>query len=154
MQGRNEDTRTEFRQPQAVLSAYMYKLSKLPPVKRQISERFISFSATISALGGVFWALHHHPYFPSASLLGQATQKIPPHSWKDLDQCISWRTTRIVRHNSNSMIGSRTKQRHMRELKCPQENWKPKTATNLLLLSEWRPEPKNLRQPAPIKQHQ
>ena len=36
---------------------------------------FISYSATITALRGVFRSLHHHPYLPSASLLGQATQK-------------------------------------------------------------------------------
>ena len=68
----------EFGKPQAVVSVYVYQLSKLPLLKRHISQRFISYSGTISALRGVFRSLHHHPYLPSASLLGQATQKIPP----------------------------------------------------------------------------
>ena len=43
------------------------------------SENLISYSATISALVGVFRSLHYHQDLSSASLLGQATQKLPPN---------------------------------------------------------------------------
>ena len=69
----------KFGQPQAVVSAYLEKFSKFPPLKRHNSESVISYSARISALVGVFQSLHYHQDLSSASLLGQAAEKLPPN---------------------------------------------------------------------------
>ena len=50
----------KFGQPQAVVSAYLEKLTSLPALKMHNSEGVISYSATISALVGVFRSLHYH----------------------------------------------------------------------------------------------
>ena len=66
-----------FGQPEAILSAYVDKLSNFPPLKMHNSESVISYSATISALVGVFRFLYYHQNLSSASRLGQATHKLP-----------------------------------------------------------------------------
>ena len=69
----------KFGQPQAVVSAYLDKLSNFPPVKMHNSDSILSYSATILALVGVFRSLHFEHDLSSASLLGQAVQKLPPN---------------------------------------------------------------------------
>ena len=48
----------EFRQPEAVVTGYLDKLSNVPPVKMHKSDSIISYSATVSSLVGVFRSLH------------------------------------------------------------------------------------------------
>ena len=47
----------KFGQPQAIVSAYLDKLSNFPSVKMHSSENIIAYSATISAMVGVFRSL-------------------------------------------------------------------------------------------------
>ena len=68
-----------FGQPQAVVSAYLDQLSEIQPFKMLNSDSLVSYSATTSALLGVFWPLHYHQDLSSASLIGQPTQKLPPN---------------------------------------------------------------------------
>ena len=67
----------KFGQPQAVVTAYLDKLANVPPVKVHNSESIISYSATVSSLVGVFRSLNYNQDLSSASLLGQAMQKLP-----------------------------------------------------------------------------
>ena len=69
----------KFGQPQAVVTAYLDKLANVPPVKMHNSESIISYSATVSSLVGVFRSLNYVQDLSSASLLGQAVQKLPPN---------------------------------------------------------------------------
>ena len=69
----------KFGQPQAVMTAYLDKLANVPPVKMHNSESIISYSATVSSLVGVFRSLKYNQDLSSASLLGQAVQKLPPN---------------------------------------------------------------------------
>ena len=69
----------KFGQPQAVVTAYLEKLANFPPVKIHNSESIISYSATICSLVGVFRSLNYVQDLSSASLLGQAVQKLPPN---------------------------------------------------------------------------
>ena len=69
----------KFGQPQAVVSAYLDKLNSFPPLKMHNSENVIAFSATISAMVGVFRSLKYEHDLSSAALLGQAVQKLPPN---------------------------------------------------------------------------
>ena len=69
----------KFGQPQTVVGAYLDKLANYPPVKMHNSDSIISYSATISSLVGVFRSLNYIQYLSSASLLGQAIQKLPPN---------------------------------------------------------------------------
>ena len=69
----------KFGQPQAVVTAYLDKLSNVPPVKMHNSESIISYSATVGSLVGVFRSLNYNQDLSSASLLGQAVQKLPPN---------------------------------------------------------------------------
>ena len=69
----------KFGQPQAVVSAYLDKLANVPPVKMHNSESIISYAATICSLVGVFRSLNYVQDLSSASLLGQAVQKLPPN---------------------------------------------------------------------------
>ena len=69
----------KFGQPQAVVTAYLDKLANFPPVKMHNSESIISYSATICSLVGVFRSLNYVQDLSSASLLGQAVQKLPPN---------------------------------------------------------------------------
>ena len=66
-------------QPQAVVTAYLGKLANVQPVKMQNSESIISYSATVSSLVCVFRSLNYNQDLSSASLLGQAVQKLPPN---------------------------------------------------------------------------
>ena len=68
-----------FRQSHAVVSAHLDKLSGFPSLKMHNSENVIAFSATISALVGVFRSLKYEHDLSSAALLGQAVQKLPPN---------------------------------------------------------------------------
>ena len=68
-----------FGQPQTVVSAYLDKLANYPPVKMHNSDSVISYSATVSSLVGVFRSLNCVQDLSSASLLGQAIQKLPPN---------------------------------------------------------------------------
>ena len=68
-----------FGQPHAVVSAHLEKLSGFQPLKMHNSESVIAFSATISALVGVFRSLKYEHDLSSAALLGQAVQKLPPN---------------------------------------------------------------------------
>ena len=69
----------KFGQPQAVVTAYLDKLANVPPVKMHNSESIISYPATVSSLVGVFRSLNYVQDLSSASLLGQAVQKLPPN---------------------------------------------------------------------------
>ena len=69
----------KFGQPQAVVTAYLEKLANFPPVKMHNSESIISYSAIIYSLVGVFRSLNYVQDLSSASLLGQAVQKLPPN---------------------------------------------------------------------------
>ena len=69
----------KFGQPQAVVSAHLDKLNSFPPLKMHNSENVIAFSATISAMVGVFRSLKYEHDLSSAALLGQAVQKLPPN---------------------------------------------------------------------------
>ena len=69
----------KFGQPQAVVSAYLDKLANVPPVKMHNSESIISYAATIGSLVGVFRSLNYVQDLSSASLLGQAVQKLLPN---------------------------------------------------------------------------
>ena len=69
----------KFGQPQAVVTAYLDKLANVPPVKMHNSESIISYSATVSSLVGVFRSPNYVQDLSSASLLGQAVQKLPPN---------------------------------------------------------------------------
>ena len=69
----------KFGQPHAVVTAYLDKLSSVPPLKMHNSESIISYSATISGIVGVFRSLKYYHDLSSASLLGQAVQKLPPN---------------------------------------------------------------------------
>ena len=69
----------KFGQPQTVVSAYLDKLANVPPVKMHNSESIISYAATICSLVGVFRSLNYVQDLSSASLLGQAVQKLPPN---------------------------------------------------------------------------
>ena len=69
----------KFGQPQTVVTAYLDKLSNFPPLKMHNSESIISYSATICSLVGVFRSLNYLQDLSSASLLGQAVQKLPPN---------------------------------------------------------------------------
>ena len=69
----------KFGQPQAIVTAYLDKLVNVPPVKMRNSDSIISYSATVSSLVGVFRSLHYNQDLSSASLLGQAVQKLPPN---------------------------------------------------------------------------
>ena len=109
-----------FGQPQAVVSAYLDKLSHFPMLKMHNSENLISYSATISTLVGVFRSLltiNISPVHHSWAKRHRSVHQI----WKKHGLCLPWRIW-IVRHYSNSKIGWRTKQRHMRKWNCPQEN--------------------------------
>ena len=69
----------KFGQPQAVVTAYLDKLANIPPVKMHNSVSIISYSATVSSLVGVFRSLNYVQDLSSATLLGQAVQKLPPN---------------------------------------------------------------------------
>ena len=69
----------KFGQPQAVVSAHLDKLNNFPPLKMHNSDNVIAFSATISAMVGVFRSLKYEHDLSSAALLGQAVQKLPPN---------------------------------------------------------------------------
>ena len=66
-----------FGQPQTVVSAYLDKHANYPLVKMHNSDSIISYSATVSSLVGVFRSLNCLQDLSSASLLGQAVQKLP-----------------------------------------------------------------------------
>ena len=73
----------KFGQTQAVVSAYLDKLSSFSPLKMPNSHN-INYSATISGLIGVFYSLSYDAELKSASLLSTAVQKLPPNlkeSW-------------------------------------------------------------------------
>ena len=77
----------KFGQPQAVVSAYLDKLNSLSPLKMHNSENVIAFSATFSAMVGVFRSLKYEHDLSSAALLGHAVQKHPPNMM-ELGLCI------------------------------------------------------------------
>ena len=97
----------KFGQPQAVVGAYLDKLSNFPSLKMHNSEGVISCSATISALEGAFQSLHYHQDLSSASFLGKRPTNCHQIR-KKLGSFKPWRRTRIVRHYLNSMIGWRS----------------------------------------------
>ena len=69
----------KFGQPQGVVTSHLEKLANFPPVKMHNSESIIGYSATICSLVGVFRSLNYVQDLSSASLLGQAVQKLPPN---------------------------------------------------------------------------
>ena len=69
----------KFGQPQAVVTAYLDKLANVPPGKMHNSKSITSYSATLSSLVGVFRSLNYNQDLSSASLVGQAVQKLPPN---------------------------------------------------------------------------
>ena len=68
----------KFGPPHAVVSAHLDKLSGFPSLKKHNSENVIAFSATISALLGVFRSLKYEHDLSSAELSGQAVKKTSP----------------------------------------------------------------------------
>ena len=72
-------TQRKFGQPDAVVTAYLGKLANIPPVKMHNNDSNISYSATVSSLVGVFRSLSYNQDLSSASVLGQAVQKLPPN---------------------------------------------------------------------------
>ena len=69
----------KFGQPQAVVSAYLDKLSSFPPLKMHNSDKIINYSGCISSLVGVFKSLSYDSDLKSAALLNTAVQKLPPN---------------------------------------------------------------------------
>ena len=65
----------KFGQPQTVVSAYLDKLANYPS-QNVNSDSITSYSATVSSLVGVFRSLNYVQGLSSASLLGQAIQKL------------------------------------------------------------------------------
>ena len=69
----------KFGQPQVVVSAYLEKLSKYPPVKIHSSESIIAFATTMGSLVGVLKSLGYEADLNSTSFLNQAVAKFPPN---------------------------------------------------------------------------
>ena len=69
----------KFGQPQAVGSAHLDQLNSFPPLEMYNNDSVIAFSATISAMVGVFRSLKNEHDESSAALLCQAVQKLPPN---------------------------------------------------------------------------
>ena len=67
----------KFGQPQAVVTAYLEKLSSYPILKMHNSENIINYSITNSSLVGVIKSLRYDADLSSASLLNQAVSKLP-----------------------------------------------------------------------------
>ena len=67
----------KFGQTQALVSAHLDKLNNFPPLKLHNSDTVIAFSATLSAIVGVFRSLKNEHDLSSAALLGRAVQKLP-----------------------------------------------------------------------------
>ena len=62
----------KFGQPQAVVSAYLERLSKYPLVKTHSSESIIDFATTMGSLVGVFKSVGYEANLNSTSVLNQA----------------------------------------------------------------------------------
>ena len=74
----------KFRQPQAVVSAHLDKLSNFLPLKMHNSDNIINYSAAISSLVGFFKSLSYDADLKGAFLHNQTVQKLPPNlkeSW-------------------------------------------------------------------------
>ena len=74
----------KFGQPRDVVRAHLDKLSSFPPLKMHNSDNIINYSATNSALVGVFKSLSYDSDLKSALLFNTAAQKLPPNmkqSW-------------------------------------------------------------------------
>ena len=74
----------KFGRPQAVVSAYLDKLSSFLPLKMLNSDKITKYSPTISSLLGVFKSLSYDADRKSASLLNTSVQKLQPNlkeSW-------------------------------------------------------------------------
>ena len=113
----------KFGQPQTVVSAYLDKLANYPPVKMHNSHSIISYSATVFSLVGVFRSLNHVQDWSSASLLGQAIQKLAPNlkeAWsmntvkRNLDrptliQSNDWLKEKAEAHERMKVTSSKTK---------------------------------------------
>ena len=69
----------KFGQPQAVVSAYLEKFSKYPPVKIHSSESIIDFATTMGSLVGVFKSLGYEADLNSTSLLNRTVAQLPPN---------------------------------------------------------------------------
>ena len=59
-----------FGQPRAIVFTHLDNLNSFPPLKMHNSENAIAFSATFSAMVGVFRSLKYEHDLPSAALLG------------------------------------------------------------------------------------
>ena len=100
----------KFGQPQAVVTAYLDKFANFPPVKMHNSESIISYSAIICSLVGVFRSPNYVQDLSSASLLGQAVQKLPPN----MKEAWSMRET-----NRFCLFGQKTDPLEVQSSQCP-----------------------------------
>ena len=69
----------KFGQPQAVIGAYLEKLSNYPAVKMHSSDSIVSYASVITSLVSVFQSLSYEADLKSASLLNLAVSKLPPN---------------------------------------------------------------------------
>ena len=69
----------KFGQPQAVVGAYLEKLSNYPAVKMHSSDSIVSYASVITSLVSVFQSLSYEADLKSASLLNLAVSKLPPN---------------------------------------------------------------------------
>ena len=69
----------KFGQPQAVVGAYLEKLSNYPAVKMHSSDSIVSYASVITSLVSVFQSLSYEADLKSASLMNLAVSKLPPN---------------------------------------------------------------------------
>ena len=69
----------KFGQPQAVVGAYLEKLSNYPAVKMHSSDSIVSYALVITSLVSVFQSLSYETDLKSDSLLNLAVSKLPPN---------------------------------------------------------------------------
>ena len=69
----------KFGLPQAVVGAYLEKLSNYAAVKMHSSESIVSYASVITSLVSVFQSLPYKADLKSASLLNIAVSKLPPN---------------------------------------------------------------------------
>ena len=103
----------KFGLPHAVVSAHLDKLSGFPPLKMHNSENMIAYSATISALVGVFCSLKYEHDLSTAAPLGQTVQKLPPNM-KEAWSCTPSRKIEADQPCSILTTGRKIRPRHTR----------------------------------------
>ena len=82
----------KFGQPQAVVSAHLYKLSSFQPLEMHNSDNIFNYLVCISGLVGVFKSLSYDSDLKSAALLNTAGQKLPSNTKE------SWSLFTVKKH--------------------------------------------------------